>query len=244
MEIREFTYFGDLLGTSELYAIHNNVAYQQLDTFYNTVFDTFKPLAETDNNLMIYLFSDSLFITGQSIELVLEGLGSVYCKLFKQSILLRGAMVGGLLDFDPRIQLANITKGLPRTNVLFRAVKLEKSYRGARLLIENELAQNLLPSDWYTNDEYERNVLIHEDISVKSFKRKIAPNKDSLSYQYLWPLEDSNGLESFNVKNLLKGKALFTPDHAKDHLKETKKLFEVAEYWSNISNQKNSLFNF
>lgn len=67
-EIRQFTYFGDLLGTSELYAINNNVAYRQLNKFYKVVFDTFESLAKTDKNLHIYLYSDSLFITGTSIE--------------------------------------------------------------------------------------------------------------------------------------------------------------------------------
>lgn len=94
-------------------------------------------------------------------------------------------MVGGLLDFESIIQLDNFKKELPRTDVLFRAVKLEKSYKGSRLLIEKELAQNILPSEWYyTFDEYEENVLIHrDDTPVNSFKRKIAPNQDSLAYQ-------------------------------------------------------------
>lgn len=244
MDTQEFTYFGDLLGTSELYAIHNDVAYRQLNLFYNTVFDTFKPLAKTDNNLRIYLFSDSLFITGNSIELVLEGLGSVYCELFKQNILLRGAMVRGLLDFDPRIQLDNFTKQLPTTDVLFRAVKLEKSYKGARLLIERDLAQKILPRGWYTFDEYKKNVLSHKDISINNFKRKIVQNRDFQSYQYLWPLEDLDYLKSLNIKYLLKERRLFSPENAKDHIKETKNLFEVAKYWSSISNQTKSLFNF
>ncbi len=119
------------------YNIHKKVGYNQLDKFYNIVFDNFKPLAEKyETTLSVYLFSDSLFITGKNnIETVLKALSSVYYQLFSEKVFLRGSMVEGYLDYDPRVQLTNFTKHLPTTDVLFRAAKLEKSFKGARFLI-------------------------------------------------------------------------------------------------------------
>lgn len=72
-----------------------------------------------------------------------------------------------------------------------------------------------MPSEWYTYDEYEENVLMYrDDIPVNSL----------------------------NIKNQLKGRMLFSPKHAKDHVEETKKLLERAKYWSDITNKMRSLF--
>lgn len=231
-----FTYFGDILGTSELYAIHRNIGYRQLNKFYNVVFDIFKPLAESDTSLRIYLFSDSLFITGNNLERVLKALGSVYYRLFKENIFLRGAVVEGLLDFDPRIQLDNLIKQLPTTDVLFRAVKLEKSSKGARLLIEKRLAQRILPSHWYTYELYKEN-LHNPNLPIGDFRRRIVHNSESQAYEYLWPIENHEWLNHVNIQNLLKENAYFSPKYAMNHLGETRKLFKIAKYWLQINNQ-------
>ncbi|VVB89084.1 Uncharacterised protein [uncultured archaeon] len=233
----EFTYFGDLLGTSELYNIHRDVGYNQLDKFYKIMYDDFKQLVEEyETTLYVYLFSDSLFITGKNnIEMVLKTLSSVYYKLFSEKIFLRGAMVEGYLNYDPRVELRNFRKQLPTTDVLFRATKLEKSSKGARLLIEKGLAQKILHQNWYTEDTYIKN-FYNPKLPNDDFKRKIVQNGYQ-AYEYLWPLEDCEWLKGYlDVQELLKEKAYFAPNNVINHLRETRKLFRIAKYRFEINN--------
>ena len=48
--------------------------------------------------------------------------------------MLRGAIVDKALEMDPRLTLDNFTKQLPKNDTLARAVSLEKTQKGARLL--------------------------------------------------------------------------------------------------------------
>jgi hypothetical protein len=89
-----------------------------------------------------------------------KGLHRVYVNLFYKGLLLRGAMVKGKLSFDPRLDTQNYEKKLPSDDTLARAVGLESKFKGARLIIENELANELLRTnrvnDWMTTEGYPR----------------------------------------------------------------------------------------
>ena len=133
-------------------------------------------------------------------------------------------MVEGKLDFDPRIQLANLVKNLPKTDVLFRAVQLEKNTKGARLLIENRLAQKMIPLERYAFVDYIRNIQnVHEgDIS-----RNIVYDSDSKVYEYVWPL---NYMEEINeLENRLKINKTGAPKHALPHFRATLNLFKKSK---------------
>ncbi len=227
---QNFTYYGDLLGTSELYSIHENAGSRRLGCFYNLVFEKFLPLEE-DRHIRGGLFSDSFYITGTNIELFLKTLSSIYYELIKQNIFLRGAIVGGELNFEPRIELNNLSKRLPEGDVLFRAVQLEKSTEGARLLIEKRLARLILGNDLYEINDYKAYIK-YNSFKENDIRRKIFYNSDYHTYEYLWPLENRDWLRNIHIKN---EDAIFLPNYAKKHHKATSKMLKISEVINRIN---------
>lgn len=238
-----FTYYGDLLGVSNFYRIDAETAYQKLSFFYNETYLLFRELERVDGyDLRIFLFSDSIFITGTLLEPTLRHLGYLYSVLFQNNLLLRGAIVHGELTFDPRLELSNMIKQLPEGDVLFRAVELEKRNKGARLVMEKRLAQMILPNKWFTTEGYFQ-TRIDPNIPTDSIKRKIRTTPTWGAYEYLWPLIDVDNLNGRQVKfyypdyvkkiNELKR---IVPEEASINIKETRKLFD------NIKPELNELF--
>jgi hypothetical protein len=238
-----FTYYGDLLGVSSYYRIDPDTAYQKLSFFYNETFQVFRQLEQTPGyDLKLFLFSDSIFITGTILGSTLKHLGYLYSILFQNNLLLRGAIVHGLLTFDPRLELENMVKQLPEGDVLFRAVELEKRNKGARLVVEKRLAHMILPNDWFTIEGYIQN-RVNPDIPKDSVRRKVRTTPTWGAYEYLWPLIDINEFNGRQVKfyysdytkkiNHLKR---IVPEEASINIKETKKLFD------NIKPELNELY--
>ena len=232
-DIIPFTYYGDLLGVSNYYRIDADTAYEKLNLFYNQTYQTLQPLSNrNDYDLKIFLFSDSLFITGTLLGSTLTHLSYLYSILFQNNLLLRGAVVHGLLNFDPRMELKDMVKQLPDSDVLFRAVELEKRNKGARLLMEKKLAHMLLPKKWYTKEGYYKEP-IDPDISKDSILRKIRTTPNWNAYEFLWPLID---IEEFNGKkikyyyadyvNKINQLKRIVPEEALLNIKETRKLFD------------------
>src|SRR5947207_2394818 len=86
----EFTYCGDLVGTSSMYANAPSEAYNFLNRFYNTVFGL---LADYQHGVLgreVYMFSDSVIVTGDSPEEFVRSMCGVYMTLLNNSLLLRG----------------------------------------------------------------------------------------------------------------------------------------------------------
>lgn len=228
-----FTYYGDLLGVSNYYRIDADQAYQKLNFFYNETYRTLRELSNKPGyDLRVYLFSDSIFITGNLLGSTLQHLSYLYSILFQNNLLLRGAVVHGLLNFDPRIELQNMVKQLPDSDVLFRAVELEKRNKGARLVMEKKLAQIMLPKKWHTTEGYIQNI-VDKNISIDSILRKIRLTPTWGAYEFLWPLTDIEEFQDKQVKfyykdyikkiNLLKR---IVPKEASLNIKETKDLFD------------------
>jgi hypothetical protein len=228
-----FTYYGDLLGVSNFYRIDADTAYKKLSFFYNEAYQVFRHLEKQNNyDLKVFLFSDSIFVTGTVLGSRLRHLGYLYSILFQNNLLLRGAIVHGQLTFDPRIELRDMVKQLPKGDVLFRAVELEKRNKGARLVMEKRLAQMILPPKWYSTEGYIKQ-RVDANISADSIKRKIRTTPTWGAYEYLWPLIDIAQFNGHHLKysypdyikkiNELKR---VVPVEASINIKETKKLFD------------------
>ena len=141
----DFTFFGDLLGISADYRLSPRLAYDKLNEFYNTAFDCLSPYCGgNQQKVTVNCFSDSLLVWGNGAEVILKHLQTLYINLFQKGLLLRGAIVKGRLEKDPRLELANFRKFLPTDDTLARAVGLERTGKGARLLISPALAESLL----------------------------------------------------------------------------------------------------
>jgi len=143
------------------------------------------------------MFSDSLLIWGDDAEGVLPKIQKAYLILVENGILIRGAMVKGRLSFEPRLTLDNFSKNLPPDDTLARAVGLEKTQKGARLLIENSLAKELLQDrkEWLTHEGYvDKTGGFRDSLNIL---RRIAPTPDNSTYEvlYFW----TNNQKSQNV---------------------------------------------
>lgn len=228
-----FTYYGDLLGVSSYYRIDPETAYQKLSFFYNETFQVFRHLEQVPGyDLKVFLFSDSIFVTGTILSSTLKHLGYLYSILFQNNLLLRGAIVHGRLTFDPRLELENMVKQLPEGDVLFRAVELEKRNKGARLVMEKKLAHMILPHEWFTLEGYIQN-RVNPDISKDSIRRKIRTTPTWGAYEFLWPLIDIQEFQGRQVKfyypeyvEKIAHLKRIVPEEASINIKETKKLFD------------------
>jgi hypothetical protein len=191
----KYTFYGDLLGISGYYKLDSKIAYRNLNEFYNTTFFSLSDYCnQNGNTVQVDMFSDSLLIRGDHALQMLEELHKVYINLLMKGLYLRGAMVKGRLEVDPRITLNNYQKMLPSNDTLARAVGLEKSQKGARLLIENTLAQDLLEdcNEWLTVEGYNRNSTNYPRVRINDLRRRIAPTPDSASYELLYFWNNSN----------------------------------------------------
>jgi hypothetical protein len=178
-----------LLGISGLYKLSPQITYEKLNEFYNTTFFSINSNWINQCNGQIMMFSDSFFMWGDDAEGALHELSLLYIKLLHKGLLLRGAIVKGKLEFDPRLQREDFQKFLPKDDTLARAVGLESTHKGARLLIESTLANQLLeriPS-WTTAHGYIQNTCPNNPfIQYESMLRRIAPTPEGFCYELLY----------------------------------------------------------
>jgi len=186
----EFTYYGDLLGISGYYRLNPTVAKEKLNQFYDIVFESLSEYCQHNNMANVEMFSDSLLFYGNDIVSALEQLHSVYARLIYKGLMLRGAVVKGKLQFEPRLTYDNYDKKLPRDDTLARAMGLENTKKGARLLIENQLASDLLEEtrEWLTQEGYimSFNNGDNAHIPENSILRRISPTPEQDTYEYLY----------------------------------------------------------
>jgi hypothetical protein len=186
----DFTYWGDLLGISGYYRLNPDVAKEKLNDFYNTTFNSLSDYCTHCNHheVEVMMFSDSLLIYGKDALSVLQELQKVYVELIHKGLLLRGGMVQGKLEFEPKYTLKNYKKKLPRNDTLARAVGLENTKKGARLLLERDLAAELLAScpDWLTHEGYVKSLCASgRQEPIDSILRRIAPTPEQDYYECL-----------------------------------------------------------
>jgi len=184
-----FTFYGDLLGISSLYKLSAAVAHEKLNEFYNTTFFSLDHDWERRHNIRTLMLSDSLLITGSAPpESALEQLLLVYMKLLHKGLLLRGAIVSGELNFEPRITRENFQKYLPQDDTLARAAGLEGTQKGARLLIEPQVARAILSNEpsWLTQEGYVTNIQGASRPPYESVLRRVCPTPDGNCYELLY----------------------------------------------------------
>ena len=187
-----FTYYGDLLGISGYYKLSPKLAKEKLNAFYNTVFFSLSDYCKDNLNIQVHMFSDSILFYGDDSISALEQLHRVYVKLIHKGLLLRGAIVDGRLDFQIRTELENFEKQLPQDDTLARAVGLESTKKGARLLIEPKFAESILSdhSEWLTIEGYVNHQ--HEQpyslVRYSDIKKRIIPTPEQDAYEclYFW----------------------------------------------------------
>jgi hypothetical protein len=181
----EFTFYGDLLGIGSAYKLSASAAREKLNAFYNETFHTLDTFCDDELN-DVEMFSDSLLITGVDALHALPYISEVFVNLVRKDLLLRGAIVKGKLRYEARVTKENLSKRLPDDDTLARAVGLEKTQKGARFLIERDLANDLLNDvpEWKSHDGYLRSIrtYAYADESL----RRICPTPDSTSYEYLY----------------------------------------------------------
>ncbi len=235
-----FTYYGDLLGISGFYKLSPQIAHQKLSDFYNTTF------LNISDEFDVIMFSDSLLIRGDDSKQALWQLHKLYTLLIHEGLLLRGAMVSGRLEFDPRITRDNFQKYLPANDYLAKAVGLENTQKGSRLLIENALANKLLNDhpQWLTHQGYVRNVANNNyRLDYNDILRRICPTPDGYSYEclYFWICSgdfDHDETDYRKITEELKNiKNMLRKDIAL-HYKETIELLNRCKHRQNYTKRK------
>lgn len=224
----QFTYYGDLLGVSRYFKLSPEVAYSKLNMFYNITFSSLESYCRANSRIEVNMFSDSFLMWGNDAIEALRQLHNVYRKLLDHCLLLRGAMVSKRLKIDPRLTLSNFQKMLPKDDTLARAVGLENSQKGARLIIENQLARSIFQhcQQWLTHEGYIAGVKLHpqnEDVL-----RRICPVPDNNTYEFLyfWPPEQDTDAASpdYSIKEDLKETQKMLAKELQVHYRETSQL--------------------
>ena len=223
----DFTYYGDLVGMSSLYAASPNEAYKRLNTYYNTTFFGLSSYYEANQTRKVEMYSDSIVVRGDSPGIFIETLACVYGSLLKDGLLLKGGLVSGRFEYDVRIQADNYQKKLPNSDVLARAVSLEKKVKGSRLIVESEVAHELLQRcpEWITLEGYLRNPKLgNRDLKLQ---RSLIPLPDGSAYEVLYPVIEAPE-EAIVDKRISELDYMITalPKEVSVHHTETKRLYE------------------
>jgi hypothetical protein len=224
-----FTFYGDLLGISNAYRLSPQAGYEKLDRFYNACFHHSRIACQGETPAQVNLFSDSIFFWGDDVRQALHLLSRLYMELISQDLFLRGAIVDGALQFDPRFTIQNFEKNLPQGDVLPRAVGLAASAKGARLIVERDIARRVLPSvDWHTVDGYLRSQNRFQNISREDVRRFICPTPDGAQYEllYFYPDQQVPHLDyRGTIKRILTVRGMASKEVA-EHYTETTNLIE------------------
>jgi len=188
-----FTYYGTLLGIPASYVIAPGATYQKLERFYNLSYDHFKDACGGANvQYGAHLFSYSILFFGQDLVDGLRLLKNLYLDLLAENLLLRGAVLPGRLQFDPRFSLKNFHNFIPRADVLERAAALAAGCNGARLILHPDAACPALPpgADWHTIEGYNHSRDNHPEITKYDPRRFIVPVEEGPFYEYLYFYRD------------------------------------------------------
>jgi hypothetical protein len=242
-----YTYWGDLLGISGYYRLSPAVAKDKLNDFYNTTYDCLSGYCVSNPGTKVVMFSDSLLIYGDDARSILQELSNVYMKLICKGLFLRGGMVFGKLHEEPRYVmdplLDSFEKHLPKDDTLARAIGLEKAKKGARLLLERDIAAELLADhkDWLTHEGYIRSLRLGIGREpTDSILRKIVPTPEQDYYEclYFW---DCNQYPSNNeitfpdiIKDLGTMQVMFEKNIAEQY-KETVALLKRCQKRQSIT---------
>ena len=227
----EFTYCGHLVGTASIYANAPREAYSFLNHFYNTVFGMLGGYQNGGQSREVYMFSDSLIVTGDDFAGFVESMCGVYIALLGRSLLLRGGMVKGKLTFDPRKTRQNFQKMLPEDDALARASALEKSVKGARFVVESPIAHQLIGPmhEWLTLQGYIGNPASRTDMALE---RSISPLPNNGAFEILYPVHEKARTDDSTLRTI-EGRMYYlmnaSPADVGIHYSETIRLIKHSE---------------
>ncbi len=243
----DFTYYGDLLGISGYYRLNPTVAKEKLNQFYDITFESLSDYCRQNDHATVAMFSDSLLFYGDDLHTALEQLHSVYARLLYKGLLLRGAIVKGRLQFEPRLTFENYEKRLPQDDTLARAMGLESTKKGARLLIENQVAAELLDSypEWLTQEGYVMSFdnPHYAQVQHSDLLRRISPTpeQDTYEYLYFWISPDHRAYLSlereFRVRDLEVLRSM-TSESISAHYKETIELLKRCKTRQKVTEER------
>ena len=227
-----FTFYGDLLGIASNYHLDEKLAYEKLDRFYTISFENLGGYCNAYLDSKVFMFSDSILFYGEDTISALKKLHTLYLSLLKSNLLLRGAIVKGKLDFEPRFELKNFEKNLPINGTLAKAVSLQNIYKGARLIIDIELAKELLYDipDWLTQEGFYTN--FKTEILNSDLLMRISTTPDNSAYEFLYFWQSHNQQFTFDhkqKKNELEEISKMMNPNISVHYKETVELIKRSQ---------------
>jgi len=225
-----FTYYGDLVGISSLYASSPQGAYNALNEYYNEVFSGLAAYYEGQDGRDVEMFSDSLVVRGDDPVSFIETMAPVYGNLLSKGLLLRGGMVSGKFSLDVRVTAKNFQKWLPDSDALARAAGMERIAKGARFLVESNLAVGMMsprpswlsPQGYFSDPQPGQKNLI--------FQRSLAPLGSGASWEVLYPV--LAGIENIQIDSWIERLdylALVAGDEFSKHHKETQALLRHSK---------------
>lgn len=225
-----FTYFGDLVGISSLYASSPKGAYNALNDYYNEVFCGLAAYYNGQGGRDVEMFSDSLVVRGDDPVSFIEIMAPVYGSLLSKGLLLRGGMVSGKFSLDVRVTARNFQKWLPDSDALARAAGMERIAKGGRFLVESSMAENLMrlrpswlsPQGYYSDPQPGQRNLV--------FQRSLAPLGSGAAWEVLYPvLAQVENVQIDAWIERLDYLALVAGDEFSKHYKETQSLLRHSK---------------
>lgn len=226
----DFTFYADLVGISSLYAASPQQAYEKLNEYYNEVFIGLDAYYRGSASRKVEMYSDSLVVSGDDLHEFLLTLAPLYMKLLSKGLMPRGGIASGRLNFDVRITAENFRKNLPDSDVLARCVALERKVKGARIVIESDIAKPYFDKhpDWLTLHGYASNPRRGDRVVV--VQRSICPLPDGSAFEFLYPVTSAE--EDILIearKSELDYMIGALPKDVSVHHTETKRLLEHSQ---------------
>jgi hypothetical protein len=157
-------------------------------------------------------------------------------------LMLRGVIVKGKLDFQPRFEINNFTKRLPLGDILPRAVGLQSTYKGIRLIIENELAAGLFKEipEWSTEEGFILN--LNKRSKKSELLMRICPTPEGKAYEFLlfWSIPAIK-LNLDEICNSYDHLSQMIDQHTKVHYQETLNLIARSRKRKNFFSENTTI---
>lgn len=144
---RRIVAYSDLLGFADLVVEKPDIAREVLSEFYNFAQNT--KVESSYEDLELFLFSDFLFVQGDSVKTVVNYM----CRLYRQALryseysaapmLVRGGVARGGVLTQNRHVAPQVTKNFIVSPALTHAVKMELLVKGQRLLISAKESEEI-----------------------------------------------------------------------------------------------------
>ena len=188
-----FTYFGSLVGIPASYLLAPGETYHKLERFYDLCHEHLHSACQgSPAESGVQLYSYSMVFFGSRAVTGLRLLHNLYVALLEANILIAGAVVPGMMAADRRFAIKNFYAEVPAGGLVDRATALVDQCQGARLIVDSDLAAELLPRDcrWDTSEGYQMEWDRHPEILRDDPRRFIATAADHPHHELLYYYRD------------------------------------------------------